>query len=101
VYVDDIILTENNASFIQQFVQMLDQRFIIKDLGQLHFFLGIEVNDSKTGLLLTQSKYIYSILDRVKMQGAKPNVTPMIASKALSHFDGNSVDDPCYTKHLL
>jgi Reverse transcriptase (RNA-dependent DNA polymerase) len=77
VYVDDIVLTGNNVSLLQHFTHMLDQSFTIKDLGDPHFFLGIEVNKHEQGLLLTQSSYIYSILDRAHMQGAKPVTIPM------------------------
>jgi hypothetical protein len=63
-------------------------------LENLHFFLGIEVQHHNGALLLTQTKYIYSILDRTKMEGAKPNATPMATSKPLSKFDGASFEDP-------
>jgi Reverse transcriptase (RNA-dependent DNA polymerase) len=53
VYVDDIVLTGNNTSLITQIVHLLDQKFTIKDLGELHFFLGIEMHKHDNGLLLT------------------------------------------------
>jgi Reverse transcriptase (RNA-dependent DNA polymerase) len=59
VYVDDIVLTGNNPSLITQIIHLLDQQFTIKDLSDLHFFFGIEVNKHDNGLLLTQSRYIY------------------------------------------
>jgi Reverse transcriptase (RNA-dependent DNA polymerase) len=74
-------------------VQYLDQRFIIKDLGALHFFLGIEVSQQQPSLLLIQSKYIYSILKRANMHGAKPMNTPMSTGQQLSKFAGNSMED--------
>ena len=43
VYVDDIILTGNNADLISQFVACLAKRFSLKDLGNLSYFLGVEV----------------------------------------------------------
>jgi Reverse transcriptase (RNA-dependent DNA polymerase) len=51
VYVDDIILTGNNVILIQNIIRLLDQSFTIKDLGELHFFLGIEVHRQDNGLL--------------------------------------------------
>jgi Reverse transcriptase (RNA-dependent DNA polymerase) len=75
---------------------MLDQSFTIKDLRDLHFFLGIEVNKHNQRLLLTQSSYIYSILDRAQMQGAKPVTTPMATGTPLS----KSSSEPLVDHHL-
>jgi Reverse transcriptase (RNA-dependent DNA polymerase) len=94
VYVDDIIITDNNTTFIQQIILFLDQTFTIKDLRQLHFILGIEVHNSQHGSTLTQAKYIYSILDRAKMTGAKSISTPMATTPALTKSDRESMLDP-------
>jgi Reverse transcriptase (RNA-dependent DNA polymerase) len=75
VYVDDIILTGNNSTLIQSVVQLLDQKFTIKDLDRLHFFLSIEVHHTDHDLQLTQSKYINTVLEKAKMQNAKSNTT--------------------------
>jgi Reverse transcriptase (RNA-dependent DNA polymerase) len=83
VYVDDIILTGNNSSLLQQFTEFLDRQFTIKDFGALHFFLGIEVHTDTSGLTLTQSRYIYSLLERANLSGAKPISTPMATSSSL------------------
>jgi Reverse transcriptase (RNA-dependent DNA polymerase) len=101
VYVDDIILTGNNVILIQNIIRLLDQSFTIKDLGELHFFLGIEVHRQDNGLLLTQSKYIHSILEKANMQGAKPNSTPMATGKVLSKFGGATFDDPHLFRSII
>jgi Reverse transcriptase (RNA-dependent DNA polymerase) len=101
VYVDDIILTGNNTSLLHYFTKLLDQKFTIKNLDNLHFFLGIEVTQHDTGLILTQSRYIYSILERAKMTGAKPVSTPMATSPALSKFEGISMSDPLLDRNII
>jgi hypothetical protein len=73
---------------------LLDTHFTIKDLGVLHYFLDIEVNPHYQGLLLTQSKYIYFILDKAKMQGAKSISSLMAIGQVLSKFGGEQKDDP-------
>jgi histone deacetylase 1/2 len=67
IYVDDIIATGSSDRAITALLQDLNKYFSIKDLGDLHYFLGIEVKKIKNGLLLTQEKYATDILDRVGM----------------------------------
>lgn len=94
IYVDDIIVTGNNAHHISLLLNSLGAEFSIKDLGSLHFFLGIEIIPHATGLLLSQRKYIYDLLDRTKMDGAKPVSTPMASNCHLSRFSGSVFSDP-------
>lgn len=58
VYVDDIILTGDDVTSIRDLKSHLHKTFSIKDLGHLHYFLGIEVNYTPTGIILTQRKFI-------------------------------------------
>ena len=65
VYVDDLIITGNSNDEIKHVTCYLHQTFSIKDLGNLSYFLGIEVHGkSQSELILTQSKYISEILTR-------------------------------------
>lgn len=52
IYVDDIIVTRNDYSELNKIKQHLDSVFSIKDLGKLHYFLGIEVNYTEHGVVL-------------------------------------------------
>lgn len=78
VYVDDIILAGSDTSYLEHLVTMLSSRFM-KDLGFLHYFLGIEVVFTKTGLFLSQSKYASEILGKAGMTNCKPSVSPTSA----------------------
>lgn len=65
IYVDDIIVTGSSSSLIQSLISKLNVKFALKQLGQLDYFLGIEVRHQPNGsLLLTQSKYIKELLAR-------------------------------------
>ncbi|MCH96975.1 hypothetical protein A2U01_0017967, partial [Trifolium medium] len=64
--------------------------FSIKDLGSIHFFLGVEVIPTSQGLFLSQHKYIYDLLDRTKMADAKIVHSPMSTSTSLTQHDGAS-----------
>lgn len=57
VYVDDIIITSNDADAIVTLKEYLHATFDIKDLGTLKFFLGMEMARSKAGICLNQRKY--------------------------------------------
>lgn len=84
VYVDDIILTGSHKAVLESLVQHLKSTFVLKDLGALTYFLGIEVSRCREGLLLSQHKYMVDLLRRHNMDGSKPVTTPMATSSNLS-----------------
>ena len=89
VYVDDIILTGNNIAEIQTMITLLDREFRIKDLGDLKFFLGLEIARTSKGIHLCQRKYTLDILSDSGMLGCKPNSTPMDYSTKLQADSGS------------
>jgi hypothetical protein len=93
VYVDDIILTGSHTSAINELIHTLSRDFPMKDLGDLHYFLGVSVTRVTNGLHLSQSRYISDILTRTKMSTAKPISSPMAANSSLSKFSGSSFGD--------
>ena len=66
----------------------------MKDLGRLHYFLGLKATFTKEGLYLTQTKYAVDLLKRLKMEHAKPYTTPAITSKKMEPSDGDPLEDP-------
>lgn len=76
IYVDDMLLTENNTNFLGWFSDKLSSEFAIKDLGSIHYFLSIEALAQSSGLFLCQSKYGSDLLERAQMNGCKPISTP-------------------------
>ncbi|RVW25345.1 Retrovirus-related Pol polyprotein from transposon RE1 [Vitis vinifera] len=94
VYVDDIIITGNNVEAAQTFIQQLSQRFSLKDLGPLTYFLGVEVTSHTNGLFLSQRKYIVYLLNRTHMTEAKPAHTPLATSPILTLQSGTPLSDP-------
>ncbi|GJR59853.1 putative RNA-directed DNA polymerase [Tanacetum coccineum] len=90
VYVDDIIVTRNNSEEITKFKQFLSTKFLIKDLGKLKYFLGIEVLDVDDGICLTQMKYCTELHSEFGMLACKPYSTPVEANpenkKVISKF---------------
>nr|XP_020172990.1 uncharacterized mitochondrial protein AtMg00810-like [Aegilops tauschii subsp. strangulata] len=89
VYVDDIVLVSSSPTAADALVTALGHDFAVKDLGQLHFFLGIEVaHQSRGSLALTQKKYSLDLLRRAGMLKCKPSPTPMSSTDTLSAADG-------------
>ncbi|KAK1666019.1 hypothetical protein QYE76_054178 [Lolium multiflorum] len=76
-------------------VSALSSEFAVKDLGRLHYFLGLEVSYSASGLTLTQQKYSMDLLRRSGMLECKSATTPMSSTDRLSALDGAllSADD--------
>ncbi|RVX10668.1 Retrovirus-related Pol polyprotein from transposon TNT 1-94 [Vitis vinifera] len=77
VYVDDIIITRDDEEGIGNLKKLLAREFEIKDLGQLRYFLGMEVGRTKEGIVVTQRKYVLDLLQETGMLGCKPVDTPM------------------------
>ncbi|KAF5776249.1 putative RNA-directed DNA polymerase [Helianthus annuus] len=77
IYVDDVVITGNDATKIQETKQYLDNKFSIKNLGPLKYFLGIEVARTVDGLVLSQRKYTLDLLEDTGMLGCRPSPFPM------------------------
>jgi len=80
VYLDDILLTGSNSAMLHHLIQLLSSEFKLRDLGVVHYFLGIEVQSTGMGLMLRQHKYILDILTRAGMTSCKPVDTPVSPS---------------------
>jgi hypothetical protein len=83
IYVDDIIVASSTPNATEVLLKQLDQEFALKDLGELSYFLGIEVNQTKNGIMLTQEKYADDLLKRVGMPNCKGVSTPLAANEKL------------------
>jgi hypothetical protein len=79
LYVDDILLTGTGDTLVTDFITLLSQEFVMKDLGPAHHFLGIEISQTQSGLHLSQSHYAHTILERADMVDCKPMSTPLEA----------------------
>nr|GEV76586.1 ribonuclease H-like domain-containing protein [Tanacetum cinerariifolium] len=91
VYVNDIIITDNSISDIEKFKVYLKSKFMIKDLGKLKYFLGIDVVDTDKCICLNQRKYVLDLLSEYAMLACKPTKTLM---SKLVIFNKASDKDP-------
>ena len=86
VYVDDMVITGDDLKEITELKRYLSKEFEIKDLGQLKYFLGIEVARSKKGISLSQRKYVLDLLTESGMLDCKPARTPIEMNHGLAIF---------------
>jgi hypothetical protein len=93
LYVDDIIVTASSSAFLQHLLDRLHSEFAMTDLGDLHFFLGIAVRRSSTGLFLSQRQYAVDLLQRAGMSDCHPCTTPIDTQAKLSDIEGELVTD--------
>lgn len=66
----------------------MEKNFAIKDLGELHYFLGTQVQRKRGELLMSQERYASEVLKRVNMHRCKPVKTSLCTSEKLSVNDG-------------
>ncbi|CAN0920957.1 Retrovirus-related Pol polyprotein from transposon RE2 [Linum grandiflorum] len=76
VYVDDLIITGSDSSYIASFIRTLDKHFSLKDMGELHHFLGLDIRRTAVGLQVNQRSYLQGILHRVNMTTCSSVSTP-------------------------
>jgi hypothetical protein len=93
LYVDDIVLTASSTDLLRRIIAALQQEFSMKDLGELHHFLGMQVQRTTSGLFLSQHQYMLDILDRAGMTDCKPCSTLVDLNPKLS-ADGAPISDP-------
>ena len=93
VYVDDIVITGSDQDGIQKLKQHFFTHFQTKDLGKLKYFLGIEIAQSSSGVVLSQRKYALDILEETGMLDCKPVDTPMDPNVKLVPGQGESFGD--------
>ena len=92
VYVDDLILLTKTSEEMQHLKDDLSSRFKMKDLGKLHYCLGISVNlnESNNAIYLDQSRYLLKILEKYGLAEAKTISTPADPNVKLLKDDGCS-----------
>ncbi|GJS61868.1 putative ribonuclease H-like domain-containing protein [Tanacetum coccineum] len=92
VYVDDIIFGSTKESLSTEFEKLMHKRFQMSSMEELTFFLGLQVEQRKDGIFLSQDKYVGDILQKFGFSSVKSASTPMETHKPLSKdADGTDV----------
>ena len=97
IYVDDIIFGSTNQDFCEKFEKMMASEFEMSMIGELSYFLGLQIKQIKNGTFVSQGKYIKDMLKKFVMEDAKGISTPMGTNGNLdSDASGNMVDQKMY-----
>ncbi|KAL0414349.1 UNVERIFIED_CONTAM: Retrovirus-related Pol polyprotein from transposon RE1 [Sesamum radiatum] len=101
LYVDDLIYTGNNEKMIHDFKEDMMKTFEMSDLGLMHFFLGIEINQEKEGIFICQKKYTETLLKKFKMESCKTVTTPLVTGEKYKKEDGSEKVDGSIYRSLI
>ncbi|GJU07750.1 putative ribonuclease H-like domain-containing protein [Tanacetum coccineum] len=101
VYVDDIIFGSTNKSWCDEFEALMQSRFQMSSMGELTFFLGLQVKQNKGGIFISQDKYVAEILKKFDLVNVKAAITPMETKLPLTKDEeAFDVDVTPKTSHL-
>jgi len=101
VYVDDILTTGSNSAEIDHVKKHLHTLFGIKDLGKLHYFLGLEVSYVDEGIILSQRKFTTDLLKDSGLHNSRPACTPLPLNCKLDPNQGDLLSDPTYYRAMV
>ena len=91
VYVDDIIIVCESLDYLKEMKTSLSNKYKMKDLGKLNYFLGVSIVQDDDHIFINQSAYIQSLLKKYGMENSKPVLTPIevncILEKAVDDSD--------------
>ncbi|WVZ63610.1 LOW QUALITY PROTEIN: hypothetical protein U9M48_013226 [Paspalum notatum var. saurae] len=93
IYVDDIIFGGSSHALVSSFAEQMSREFEMSLMGELQFFLGLQIKQGLEGTFVHQAKYTRDILKKFNMGDSKPMTTPMSTNMALdADEDGEAVD---------
>ena len=80
LYVDDLLVTGNNLVQLEEFKRAMKMEFDMTDLGEMSYFLGMEIYQSLKGIFVCQKKYANEVLIKFNMDNCKSVDIPLILS---------------------
>ncbi|KAJ0589507.1 putative RNA-directed DNA polymerase [Helianthus annuus] len=97
IYVDDIIFGSTNESLCKDFESVMKQKFEMSSMGEMKFFLGLQVEQLPEGIFIHQTKYVRDILEKFGMSSSTPAATPLATNHGI-HPDltGDRADETFY-----
>ncbi|XP_021733050.1 uncharacterized protein LOC110699846 [Chenopodium quinoa] len=97
IYVNDILFGAINKSLCKYFADLMGGEFEMSMMGELNFFLGLQIKQTEEGIMIHQHKYIKELIKKYKLENAKTNRTLMgVATKLDEDLSGTSIDQTMY-----
>eukprot|EP00253_Pinus_taeda_P025698 PITA_25698 len=101
LYVDYLLMTGKNESYIASIKKELRKGFEMIDLGYVHYYLGIQVAQHSKSIVLSQKKYIGDLLNKFGMTKCNPVTTPMEQNLKLTSIEGKEFEDATKYRQLV
>lgn len=101
IYVDDLIITGTTPALIEQFKTSMKSEFDMSDMGEMCYFLGVEVNQTEDGIHLSQRKYAREILERFNMEDCNEVRNPIVPGCKLIKDDQSGFVDAAVYKQMV
>ena len=95
-----MILSASSDALLRDIIANLRSAFKVKDLGPVHYFLGIDVRRTPSGFVLSQASYARNVLERAGMGNYKPAPTPVDTKAKLSSGDGELISDSTWYRSI-
>ncbi|XP_071704142.1 uncharacterized protein [Rutidosis leptorrhynchoides] len=101
LYVDDLLVIGSNDNLVEEFKKQMKSEFEMSDLGLMHYFLGMKINQQTSGVYISQKKYASDMLKRFNMFSCKPVTSPLVLNCKLSKEDGDKLADPTLYRSII
>ncbi|CAM8956844.1 unnamed protein product [Rhodiola kirilowii] len=101
VYVDDIIFGSTSDELVKSFTKLLESEFEMSMVGELTFFLGIQVRQLDNGTEISQQKYLSEVVKKYGLGGSKHVNTPSSPNESLVKDDGSPKTDATIYRGMI
>ncbi|GKF44161.1 retrovirus-related pol polyprotein from transposon TNT 1-94 [Tanacetum coccineum] len=96
IYVDDIIFASTNPAMCDEFAKIMTSKFNMSMMGQMNFFLRLQISQSPRGIFINQSNYAFEIIKKYGMLSSDPVDTPMVDKSKLDKDLQEKLVDPTH-----
>ncbi|GJT08469.1 retrovirus-related pol polyprotein from transposon TNT 1-94 [Tanacetum coccineum] len=100
VYVDDIIFRSTNSDFSKRFANQMKSNFEMSMIGELKFFLRLQVHQSPRGIFISQSQYAIELLKKHGLDECVSMSTPMVTERLDADLQGTPTDQTTYHRMI-